>query len=137
MIHKATTTIGELTAIAGMNIVVDLSDDGDVLLAVETPHPPESDTTLLMEFARFHRANPNVLEEFVAECRRQISQRLRPKARFILGQIRHQRCRRYGRGFLPLKNQYSAFYAALAREQGVCVVSDVGVEDVLEAIQDM
>ena len=137
MIHKATTTLGEPTAIAGMNIVVDLSDDGDVLLAVETPHPPESDTTLLIEFARFHRANPDLLEEFVAECRRRISRGERLRARQVLVHVRRQRFRRYGRGFLPLKNQYSAFYAALAREQGLRVASDVGVDDVLEAIHDM
>ncbi len=137
MIHHATTTLGETTAIAGMNIVVDLSDDGDVLLKVETPHPSESDAKLLEEFARFHRANPDVLEEFLAKCRCQISQRLRPKARFILVQIRRQRCQRHGRGFLPLKNQYSAFYAALAREQGLWVASDTEVDEVLEAIRDM
>jgi len=137
MIHKATTTLGEPTAVAGMNIVVDLSDDGDVLLEVETTHPPESDTTLLQEFARFHRENPDLLEAFVAECRRRISRGERPRARQVLVHVRRLRFRQYGRGFLPVKNQYSAFYAALARKHGLRVASDVGVEEVLEAIDDM
>ena len=136
MIHRAMTTLGEPTTIEGMSIIVDLSDDGDVLLEVETPHPPESDTKLLEDFARFHWAYPDVLEEFVAECRRQISRGERPRARQVLVLVRRQRCQRYGRGFLPLKNQFSAYYAALSRQQGLRVASDVDVNQVLEAIGD-
>jgi hypothetical protein len=37
----------------------------------------------------------------------------RPRARQVLVHVRRQRFRQYGRGFLPLKNQCSAYYAAL------------------------
>ena len=137
MIHRAMTPLGEPTAIAGMNIVVDLSDDGDVLLEIETQDPPYSDATLLKEFARFHTAHPDVLDEFLDTCRRKLDQGDRPRARQVLVHVRRQRFRQYGRGFLPLKNQYSSFYAALARLQGLRVVSDVGGDDVSEAIHDM
>lgn len=108
MIHRAMTTLGEPTAIAGMNIVVDLSDDGDVLLEVETQDPPHSDATLLKEFARFHAAHPDVLDEFLDRCRHKLEQGDRPRARQVLAHVRSQRFRQFGRSSLPLKNQYSA-----------------------------
>ena len=126
--------LGESVTIAGLSIVVELSGDGDVLLEVETP---ETDATLLEQFARFHSVNPDVFDQFLEQCRNEKEQGHRPEARQILAQIRKERRLKYGRGFLPLNNQYSGYYAALARGARVWVASDTSTEQVVAAINQL
>ena len=91
----------------------------------------------MWQFAEFHRQFPEVLDEFVHECRYRMKQKRRVRAREVLVHVRRQRCLRYGRSSPPLRNDYSGYYAALAREKGIRVVSDIQTEDVLMAIDEM
>ena len=133
MICHVVTTSGYPVSVRGLSITPTI-DDGLVRLTVSDS--TDDDPGILQQFAQFHRQFPQVLDEFIAECRHRIAQKRPARAREVLGHVRRERCFKYGPGRIALRNEFSSFYGALARNEGLHVPTDTDIQDVQRALAD-